>query len=93
MELIVLLILGTIVGVIAAWKVLADKMADVAKIKGYGKEVHAWEWCFFLGIFGYIYILSLPDKGIRKQNQQIIELLEKQNENIGEKVEDKLPSI
>ncbi|MFR6560924.1 MAG: hypothetical protein ACLUR5_02100 [Eubacterium ventriosum] len=50
-------------------------------MKGYGKEIHAWAWCFWLGIIGYIYVLSLPDKVTQSQNQQIIELLKNQKEN------------
>lgn len=49
-------------------------MSEVAAMKGYGDEVHAWAWCFWLGIFGYIYVLSLPDKVTQEQNQRIIEL-------------------
>lgn len=36
---------------------------------------------FWLGIIGYIYVLSLPDKVTQSQNQQIIELLKNQKEN------------
>lgn len=60
---------------------LAEQMANVAAMKGYGKEIHAWAWCFWMGIFGYIYVLSLPDKVTQSQNQQIIKLLKIQKED------------
>lgn len=98
MVFVSLLSLGAMVGVIVALKILADNMADVAYRKGYGKEIHAWAWCFCLGIFGYIYILGLPDKSIQKQNQEIIDLLKEQNELLKKEqneisVGEALPSI
>lgn len=50
-------------------------MKNAATQKGYGEDVHAWAICFFLGIFGYLYIIALPDKIVQSQNQKIIELL------------------
>ena len=50
-------------------------------LKGYGEEIHAWAICFWFGIFGYLYILSLPDKIQQSQNQQIIELLKTKEGN------------
>lgn len=65
-------------------------MSEVAAMKGYGDEVHAWAWCFWLGIFGYIYVLSLPDKVTQEQNQRIIELLEK---NMEDEEDDQMPEL
>ncbi len=81
MQEAVILIYMVLIGLIIAWGFLAKQMANVAAMKGYGKEIHAWAWCFWLGIIGYIYILSLPDKVTQLQNQQIIELLKNQKEN------------
>lgn len=54
-------------------------MRSAAIQKGYGDDIHAWAVCFWLGIFGYLYIIALPDKISQIQNQQIINLL-KENE-------------
>lgn len=70
-----------IIGLIVVNGILASQMANVAAMKGYGKEIHAWAWCFWLGIIGYIYVLSLPDKVTQSQNQQIIKLLKIQKED------------
>lgn len=81
MQEFVIIVYMAIIGLIVAWGFLAKQMANVAAMKGYGKEIHAWAWCFWLGIIGYIYVLSLPDKVTQSQNQQIIELLKAQKEN------------
>ena len=57
----------------------ASFMRNAALRKGYGDDIHAWAICFWLGIFGYIYIMALPDKIVQSQNQQIIELIKKEN--------------
>ena len=56
-------------------------MAQSASLKGYGKDLHAWAICFWLGIIGYLYIISLPDLIQQSQNQSIMVLLEKKEEN------------
>ena len=81
MEEIITVLSLVIIAIFVANLVLAYKMSEVAAMKGYGKEIHAWAWCFWLGIIGYIYVLSLPDKVTQSQNQQIIELLKNQKEN------------
>ena len=50
-------------------------MCDVAKKKGYVNNTHIFAICFFLGIFGCIYTLALPDLTARKNQEIIIELL------------------
>lgn len=50
-------------------------MRNVAIEKGYGDDIHAWAVCFWLGIFGYLYVIALPDKILQSQNQQIIDLM------------------
>nr|DAY30958.1 MAG TPA: hypothetical protein [Caudoviricetes sp.] len=79
-----------IIAIFVANLVLAYKMSEVAAMKGYGEEIHAFAWCIWLGIFGYIYVLSLPDKVTQEQNQRIIELLEK---NVGYEEDDELPEL
>lgn len=58
----------------------AQKMKEAAILKGYGDDYHIWALCFWLGIFGYLYTMALPDLVTQGQNQQIIKLL-----NQGEK--------
>ena len=76
---IYLLMMGVMVAAIVAWFKLANIMADVAEQKGYGKVYNVRLWCILFGIFGYIYVLSLPNKVVQEQNQQIIDLLKEQN--------------
>ena len=56
----------------------ASMMAEAAGEKGYGPEAHVFVACFFLGIFGYLYAICLPDKILREQNDAIL----RQNELI-----------
>lgn len=51
-------------------------MKQSAVSKGYGDDAHIWAICFWLGIMGYLYVISLPDKIQQSQNQRIIKLLE-----------------
>lgn len=90
MDEIVTVLSLVIIAIFVANLVLAYKMSEVAAMKGYGDEVHAWAWCFWLGIFGYIYVLSLPDKVTQEQNQRIIELLEK---NMEDEEDDQMPEL
>lgn len=50
-------------------------MKQSAVMKGYGEDSHIWAICFWCGLFGYLYVISLPDKIQQSQNQQMIELL------------------
>ena len=71
-------LIATIVTVILLIKVIiAWFMTNIAVMKGHGREVHAFGICFWLGIFGCIYVAALPDKIQQSQNQRMIELLEK----------------
>ena len=49
----------------------AMMMTDAAKKKGYGDEEHVFLKCFLLGIYGYLYVLALPDKTLQKQSEEI----------------------
>lgn len=33
-------------------------MRNAAIEKGYGDDIHAWAACFWLGIFGYLYVIA-----------------------------------
>lgn len=54
--------------------IIALYMSEVAIMKGY--ERGAFLLCMFLGIFGCLYVISLPDKVLQEQNKKIIKLLE-----------------
>lgn len=56
-------------------------MKQSAVMKGYGEDCHIWAICFWCGLFGYLYVISLPDKIQQSQNQQIIELLSRGKES------------
>ncbi len=43
-------------------------MEQSAATKGYEKESHIWAICFWCGLFGYLYVISLPDKIQQRQN-------------------------
>ena len=46
---------------------MASKMCEVASLKGYDPaKKHIFAICFWLGIFGYFYVLALPDLKLRK---------------------------
>lgn len=70
---IVIILIAVLVNAIGAYL-----MKGAAIQKGYGEDIHAWAICFFLGIFGYLYIIALPDKVTQSQNQQIIDLLKEE---------------
>jgi len=41
---------------------MASKMCEVAEDKGYNsKENHIFAICFWFGLFGYLYVIALPD--------------------------------
>ena len=40
----------------------ATLMKKAAVLKGYGEDYHIWAACFWLGGFGYLYTIALPDK-------------------------------
>jgi hypothetical protein len=49
-------------------------MAKAAGDKGYSSE-SAGIICFFLGIFGYLYVVALPDLNARSLQRQILDAL------------------
>lgn len=55
---------------------MANRMCGVASDKGYDpKEYHIWRLCFWIPVYGYMYVISLPDIRIHEQNAEIIKLL------------------
>jgi len=66
----------------------ATLMSSSASDKGYGPEAHITAICFFLGIFGYLYALSLPDKTLQKQNETLINALENKKPEDSEELPD-----
>ena len=58
---------------------IARKFEQIVFAKGYGKELHSFAICFFLGIIGYLYVIALPnakfDNLSLKQQRKIIEML------------------
>lgn len=50
-------------------------MKQAAYAKGYDDNAHAFAMVFWLGVFGCLYVIALPDLRIREQNEKIIELL------------------
>jgi hypothetical protein len=73
------------------WVIIAYLMQEVAFKKGYNTEVHAFACCFWLGIFGCLYVIALPDKNIQEQNKEILDLL--RNSKMQENNYNDLPSM
>lgn len=53
---------------------IAKWFEKCAAEKGYTDD-HIFERCFWLWIFGYLYVIALPDRRVQKQNEEIISLL------------------
>lgn len=58
---------------------IASKFEQIASLKGYGKEIHSFALCFWLGIIGYLYVAALPDL---KRESQIISIVSRLNSNL-----------
>lgn len=80
-----IVIISIVIGLIAA-----AFMANAAADKGYGPEAHIMAICFWLGIFGYLYTICLPDKKLQNQNDRILRALEKQQQSV---YSDELPDL
>ena len=65
-------------------------MSSAAAEKGYVSTGKNFAICFFLGIFGYLYILALPDKKLQQQNENIYKALMKQS---SDEYSDELPEL
>ena len=53
----------------------------IAFDKGYDSDAHAFAMCFWLGIFGYIYVACLPDLKLQ-QLQDISEAIITNKEDV-----------
>ena len=80
-----LFLLSIVIGVIGAYL-----MSKSAAEKGYGPEAHIMAICFWLGIYGYFYALSLPDKKLQRQNESINNELKNQRQEV---ISDELPDL
>jgi len=68
-------------------------MSQAAAEKGY-TDINAMLICFLLGIFGYLYIISLPDKRLRQAVEEQNRLLKKQTPSSDATVfSDELPDL
>jgi len=54
---------------------LANFMKEVAYAKGYDDNAHAFAMCFWLGIYGCLYVIALPDLKAQKAQEEIAEVL------------------
>ena len=73
--MIIFLILVVIVILIVINMNMAAKMSVVSQ-KGHNPDVlHIMAWCFWVPIFGYLYVIALPDLRLREQNKEIIDKL------------------
>lgn len=51
----------------------ARKMRDLVELKGHNAaELHIFAWCFWFPLFGYLYVIALPDLNLHKQNGEIV---------------------
>ncbi len=72
---------AVILGIIIYIKIsFAKKAEDIAFSKGYGDEVHAFKICFLCGIFGWLYILGLPNLVESRKTYEMLEEIRKQKE-------------
>ena len=68
-------IVGIIIGVITTIAIqafIAYKFQNIAIMKGHS-NIHAFAWCFFLGIYGCIYIAALPNVASKSTAKNISE--------------------
>ena len=61
---------------------MAQNMQSVVEKKGY-TDVRVVALCFWLGLFGYLYVIALPDLEEHKLLKQIVVELDKSEENFG----------
>ena len=76
-------IVGTIIGVVATIAIqafIAYKFQKIAIMKGHS-NINAFAWCFFLGIYGCIYIAALPNVATKSTVKNISEIKPTNNNN------------
>lgn len=69
------LIILCCIAVIVLYFFIAKWFEKCAAEKGYTND-HVFARCFWLCIFGYLYVIALPDRKVQVQNEKIISLLE-----------------
>lgn len=74
------IVIGAIIAIIINL-IGASMMASAAREKGYDSDAHVMAACFWLGIFGYLYAICLPDKILREQNK-LLGTLARQNDSM-----------
>lgn len=52
--------MGIVIGLFISY-ILAKKYAEIAEMKGHDGSSYFW-WCFWLGIFGHLLVVALPDR-------------------------------
>ena len=62
-------LIAIIVGIIIRY-IIAKKFENVAKLKGYGSEMHSFAMCFWLGIIGCIYVAALPKINTKEESDR-----------------------
>ncbi len=65
--------------------IFAVFMNKAALAKGYGDEAHVIALCLFFGVMGCLYIIALPDKKLKAQNDEMIQLLQSRMEKTDNK--------
>ena len=53
--------LGAIIALVIDW-IISHEFASIAADKGYSESRYFW-YCFIFGIFGYLMVIALPDRG------------------------------
>lgn len=81
MAILVLLVVYLIINVI-----IASYMKQVAYLKGYDDNAHAFALCFWLGLAGWIYVAALPDLIARKNQEAIADLLANNSAQVSEEL-------
>ena len=82
----------------------AAKMQYAAEQKGYGPEYHIMGICFWLGLFGYLYVIALPDRKSRAAIEELSKIddqlrinmdtiIEKMNQTDNAAFPDELPDL
>lgn len=67
----ILLVVLVLIFALVLMLFMPAKMCEVAELKGYNpKEYHVFAICFWFNIFGFLYVLGLPDLKLRKIIQQ-----------------------
>ena len=69
LAIVVALMIGLVINFI-----FASLMNDVAESKGH-KNSHAFALVFFLGVFGMLYVIALPDLVARQQREDLLAVL------------------